>query len=293
MGDEDELTDAQKLSLAQNFITNSPPAQQLKVVEDVRALVGATVLTGANETNMLRMLNTKDFAAVTVPGGGKVLLTPHGELPDGSFLDPAGKQVLRIDHAKVTCEGVEPMQPDQLAALEAVAQYRDPIDAAMRAHVEDSLPKGALSTYGSSSAASGIEIVCCYASLDSDLSNYWAGRWWGEWRLSARAGGSVGQLTGTMKCNVHYFEDGNVQLTDGSTFQCELPLDKVGENFAKKVQQFEQEFLSKLEDIYQTLSEQVIQSLRRRLPITRTKFDWDKHAVAKLAVDLQTQAGLR
>ena len=49
----------------------------------------------------------------------------------------------------------------------------------------------------------------------------------------------------------------------------------------------------KLEDIYQTLSEQVIQSLRRRLPITRTKFDWDKHSVAKLAMDLQTQAGLR
>lgn len=30
-----------------------------------------------------------------------------------------------------------------------------------------------------------------------------------------------------------------------------------------------------------------------RLPITKTKFDWEKATVAKLAGELQTQAGLR
>ena len=70
------------------------------------------------------------------------------------------------------------------------------------------------------------------------------------------------------------------------------PQGNLGEEFAKKVAGFEQEFLVKLEEIYQTLSEQVIQSLRRRLPITRTKFDWDK-PVAKLATDVQAQANLR
>ena len=48
-------------------------------------------------------------------------------------------------------------------------------------------------------------------------------------------------------------------------------LQDAGTVFAQKVQQFETEFLDKLEEIYQTLSEQVLQSLRRRLPITRTK----------------------
>ena len=57
------------------------------------------------------------------------------------------------------------------------------------------------------------------------------------------------------------------------------------------MQAFESEFIVKLEDIYQTLSEQVIQSLRRRLPITRTKFDWDK-PIGKLALDLQTKAAV-
>lgn len=94
-----------------------------------------------------------------------------------------------------------------------------------------------------------------------------------------------------IKCNIHYFEDGNVQLEDTGKYSCELPLDNnVGEAFAKKVAQFEAEWVGKMEEVYQTLSEQVLQSLRRRLPITRTKFDWEKHAVAKLAMDLQNQA---
>ena len=67
-------------------------------------------------------------------------------------------------------------------------------------------------------------MTCCTASLLHDLPNYWAGRWWAEWKLTAPRGASVGQLTGEIKCKVHYFEDGNVQLTDGSSFRCEMPL---------------------------------------------------------------------
>jgi len=243
---------------------------------------------------MIKVLNVAQFASVALPSGEKVLLTCHGELPDGSFFDPGSKQAMSVDHVKSTCTGVSPAPAAIVQSLEAVAQYRDPIDAAMRSYVEETIPGGTLTTYGSSSDANGMEIFCCVASLNSDLGNYVAGRWWAEWTLTARVGGSVGKLVGDIKCNVHYFEDGNVQLTDGSHFEAELPLTgDVGAAFAKKVSGFEQEFLAKFEDIYQTLSEQVIQSLRRRLPITRTKFDWEKHSVAKLAMDLQSQAGLR
>ena len=39
--------------------------------------------------------------------------------------------------------------------------------------------------------------------------------------------------------------------------------------------------------IYQTLSESVLNALRRRLPITKVKFDWDnKASVHKLASEL-------
>jgi len=288
MGDDDELSPAQKLTIAENFIINSPPAQQSKVVEDVRTIVGADLLSPTQEAQMLQKLNTKDFAAVQVPSGGyMVLLTPHGELPGGLFLDPKTNKALRVNHATGVCEGEEDNPSAQPAP-----PMRKQIDDAMQGHVTETLPHGVLTTYGSSSTASGVVITCCVAALEKDLGNYWAGRWWGEWKLTAREGSSRGELKGEIKCNVHYFEDGNVQLTDCSQFSCELPLDgDVGAAFKGKVAAFESEFIVKLEDIYQTLSEQVIQSLRRRLPITRTKFDWDK-PIGKLALDLQTKAAV-
>ena len=43
-----------------------------------------------------------------------------------------------------------------------------------------------------------------------------------------------------------------------------------------------------MEETYATMSETVLQGLRRRLPVTRVKFDWEnKASVHKLASELQ------
>jgi len=61
----------------------------------------------------------------------------------------------------------------------------------------------------------------------------------------------------------------------------------VGAAFAKEVGALEAGFISTLEEIYTTMSESVLNALRRRLPITRVKFDWDnKASVHRLAADL-------
>jgi len=286
MGD-DELTPEQKKSIAANFVKMSPPAQQLKVVEDVKMLVGADILTPDQEEDMLRALNKEQFSAVSLSNGTKVLITPHGEVP-GGFMDPGSKKLMKVNHSKLECTAEEELPAAVLNELQSVASKRDAIDAAMRKHATEFLPSSVVTTYGS--AANGEKITCCVAALASDLPNFSAGRWWAEWTLTT-GGGSMGQLTGLIKCNVHYFEDGNVQLDDAGKYQVELNLGgDVGAAFVKQVANFEQEWVAKQEEIYATLSEQVLQSLRRRLPITKMKFDWDKHAVAKLAMDLQTQA---
>ena len=61
---------------------------------------------------------------------------------------------------------------------------------------------------------------------------------------------SCGALSSAqVSCNVHYFEDGNVQLDDKAVFQGEIPATptEVGAAFAAKVSEYEQAFMSKLE----------------------------------------------
>jgi len=292
MADE-ELSSAQKLAIGANFVLNSPPAQVNVVMEDVRKLVGPSVLTPEKELGLLARVNKEKFAAVKVDGGNSVLITPHGELPAGLYLDPSGPHAIEVDHKALTATKSDtPLTGAQLAAIQGGAAIREAIDREMQSYCQQYVPGSTCTTYGTSGA--GIKVVCCLSTRLAELSNYWAGMWISEWTLEVPMGGSIGTLTGKVSIHVHYFEDGNVQLDDKVVFQSECPAsaDQVGGAFAKKVRESESGLMAKLEETYTNMSDNVLQGLRRRLPITKTKFDWDRAAVAKLAQDLQTAAGL-
>jgi len=289
MADE-ELSPAQKMAIAANFVLNSPPAQISNVMDDVRTLVGPSVLSADREMQLLARSNKERYAAVDVDGG-KVLLTPHGEMPGGLFLDPRKGVALEVDHKALTAkQSAEPLAAAVQTALDGARALREPIDTKMQEYAKGFLPDAVVTTYGSE--GNGIKVVSCVSATLCDLNNYWAGSWSAEWSLEVPKGGSIGTLTGKVCVRVHYFEDGNVQLNDKGVFQCECPAgaDQVGAEFVDKVKTHETKFLAKFEEIYSTLSESVLQGLRRRLPVTKTKFDWDKQAVAKLAGDLQKAA---
>ena len=258
----------------------------LPLATDVRTLIGKSVLTPDKEAALLARHNKEKFVAVDVAGGRKVLLTPHGELPNGLFLDPAGECALEVDHKALTATAsAAPLEQSMLVSMRGAAQTREAVERAMSQYCGEFLPSAVVTTYGFVGA--GTKVVCCVCALSQDLTNYWAGRWLAEWTLEVPSGASVGTLTGKVQLHVHYFEDGNVQLDDSVLHQTEVKADAgVGEAFASAVREFELQFLAKFEDIYQTMSEGVLQGLRRRLPVTRTKYDWDKLSVAKLASEM-------
>jgi len=240
------------------------------------------VLTEDRELALLARVNKEKFAAVEVDSY-MVLLTPHGELPTGQFLDPSSGCALTVDHKALTAT----KGPDQTSSsMKGAAQMREAVDSAMRQYCMEWMPSAVVTTYGFTGAS--IKVVCCIAALHAELHNYFAGRWHSEWTLEAPSGGSVGQLTGKVSCNVHYFEDGNVQLEDRIVFFAEVSClpSEVGKAVADQVRTFECGFIAKMEEIYQNMSETVLQGLRRRLPVTRTKYDWDKLAVGRLAAEM-------
>lgn len=180
---------------------------------DVLYLVDPSILTPEKEAALLARTNKEKFAIVTAEGR-KVLLTPKGELPNGTFLDPNdGGSVLTVNHKGLTAtRSGEPLSAEQRNSIVLSTPLRDEVDAQMQRYCSEWLPGGVCTTYGS--AGSSVKVVCCISVLDAELCNYWAGAYRAEWTLEVPAGGSTGQLTGKIFINVHYFEDGNVQLDD-------------------------------------------------------------------------------
>lgn len=123
--------------------------------------------------------------------------------------------------------------------------------------------------YGVYPASSDSTIALLITGAKFSPSNYWNGRWRSVYTFDP----STSELSGEIKVDVHYYEDGNVRLLTTNTIGAvEVPAAEVIKTIAK----IEKEYQEKLNDAFGQLSEGAFKSLRRQLPITRQKIDWDK-----------------
>merc|ERR1712108_70303 len=67
--------------------------------------------------------------------------------------------------------------------------------------------KGTFAVFGSERGTLTVVI----SAKNLNIGNYWSGGWYSFWKINVSNKGSA-KLEGTVKTNVHYFEDGNVQL---------------------------------------------------------------------------------
>jgi capping protein alpha len=113
------------------------------------------------------------------------------------------------------------------------------------------------------------------------------GRWRSEWTYKV----ADGTLTGLLRTTVHYYEDGNIQLNSDKTVTATIApgADKklVIDKLVKQIADADNEYQRSLNETYADLSETTFKGLRRALPVTKTKIDWDKILNYKLASALQ------
>lgn len=102
-------------------------------------------------------------------------------------------------------------------------------------------------------------------------TNFWNGRWRSIYLL--QPGGS--SIDGQIKVDVHYYEDGNVRMSTKKEVRIASSSDSA-DSIVREIAKAENTFQTELNRAFITLAEGSFKGLRRQLPVTRQRVEWEK-----------------
>jgi hypothetical protein len=100
--------------------------------------------------------------------------------------------------------------------------------------------------------------------------NFWNGRWRSAYILNT----ATNALSGTIKADVHYYEDGNVRMATSK--KVDMSSSGSAEAIVRDIVKAENKFQEELNRAFVALAEGSFKGLRRQLPVTRQRVEWEK-----------------
>ncbi|XP_067855036.1 F-actin-capping protein subunit alpha-2-like [Heptranchias perlo] len=253
----------------------------------MRSLLNDDELICENIERIAAKYNLEQFIPVAVrEHKEKALITEHGDLGNGYFLDPMQKISFKFDHLGKKVSDIQP------CALDApVESWRSAIESALTTYVKKHYPDGNCSIYGKTFGKQKV-ITACIESHKYQRNEFWNGLWKSEWKLVLCP--THVEVIGTVKAQAHYFEEGSINLTSDVDVKQKLSLRNECEGasvFVKIIENTDTEFQLGLMENYQKL-DSLLKGLRRQLPFTHTTIDWNKIINAKIVKEMDLAQAL-
>eukprot|EP00753_Platysulcus_tardus_P015000 PLAT4706.21.p1 GENE.PLAT4706.21~~PLAT4706.21.p1 ORF type:complete len:288 (-),score=139.35 PLAT4706.21:143-1006(-) len=278
MAEEYDVPDEEKKQIATHFLLSSPPGQIHDVLADLQKLVPPHILEPTMLAKVFRTFNLEHYVTCPVPGfEHNLIVSPVTEVDADHYLDPRSRTVVGFDHVRQA-----PIDGDVRAV--AAGELDDSIED-WRLAVEQGV-LGYVDTHFASSRATGVvtssagTLTALVSGYRINLRSFWSGFWRSSWSVVPSAGSAT--VSGKVLIHIHYFEDGNVQMKTERDFgpftvSAATP-EECAEEATKIIVGEESALQGALEEMYSNMSSETFKEMRRIMPITRTKMEWNPQA---------------
>ncbi|KAL1715415.1 F-actin-capping protein subunit alpha [Schizophyllum commune] len=284
----------ERVEAASNFLLQSPPGEINDVLNDVRNIISDDDSLQDGIQSTLREYNLEQFITVDVPGAQHQTLISRAAIvstEEGTverFLDPRSKTSFLFDHIGLDASDPLPHEPNAESE-----EFRSALETTTQTYLAAHFVEGVAAVFALPDAPNKFTIQV--VSNKYNPNNFWSGRWRSEYTVDL----DDNTINGKIWLNVHYYEQGNVQLNTTHNITIALPpaiVTSAPPAAASKILALidfeETKYQTSLNDTYSEMGEKTFKALRRALPMTRQKLDWDKVLGYKIGQEIQGSKGL-
>ncbi|PGH15037.1 F-actin-capping protein subunit alpha [Helicocarpus griseus UAMH5409] len=264
------------LEIASSFIQGAPPGELSDVVADIKALTPEGPGLISSLAPAFEKYNEEQLATVKLPGSSEeVIVSAFNKLEDGRYFDVQSQTSFAFDHVNQ-----EASSPQSYVLESQNSDFIKSLLKSLSSHAKEHYPNCSFGVYPiEDDTAAAIVLVANKYSPN----NFWNGRYRSIYTVPLPSADAV---TGTIHINVHYYEDGNVSLNTKKPVSISLSPNSSADAVIKRIAAAERAQQLELSDAFSRLSEGAFKGLRRQLPITRQKVEWEKVGGYRLGQDI-------
>ncbi|CCE86918.1 Piso0_005441 [Millerozyma farinosa CBS 7064] len=242
-------------SIIQSLVESSPPGELSEIVEDLSSVLpeetSSSIITQALENYIDK--NCGIFSSSYI--ASEYNKSPHST----KYADFIGKKLFNIDLQRQAAIDLEEFTPDV-----DYPEYYHELVSKLKEYGDKQYPSKFAFTVIPS--PDDVKIIVIGQRLNKE--NFYTGQWKSVYSLKEKV------LEGTIKIDIHYFEEGNVRLTYEDKVTNDVTMD--ARSIINTINTTENNIAVKIVENFNDLNQRSFKNLRRLLPVTRSKINWGK-----------------